>query len=106
MNTTNTEGVFDQAKGKVKQAVGEAFNNQQLANEGAADQVKGHAKEAWGNVKDTASRLGHDDATAARENGAETGHDVRTSVANAAANAKDAINRGLNNLEREHAKHS
>ena len=58
MNTTNAEGVFDQAKGKVKQALGETFNNEKLANEGAVDQVKGHAKEAWGNVKDAASDIG------------------------------------------------
>ena len=32
MNSTKAEGVLDQAKGKVKQAVGETFNNQKLAN--------------------------------------------------------------------------
>src|ERR1700678_4343300 len=58
MNTTKAAGVLDQAKGKVKQVVGETFNNQKLANEGAADQVKGNVKEAWGNVKDTANRIG------------------------------------------------
>ena len=54
MNSSNVEGVFDQAKGKIKQAFGEATDNHSLANSGAADQVKGHAKEAWGNVKDAA----------------------------------------------------
>jgi uncharacterized protein YjbJ (UPF0337 family) len=103
MNATNTEGVFDQAKGKVKQAVGEAFNNQELANEGAADQVKGHVKEAWGNVKDTASHIGHDDAAETQAKAEENGHDARTSVTSAAENVKDSINRGLHNLEREHA---
>jgi uncharacterized protein YjbJ (UPF0337 family) len=68
MNTTKTEGVFDQAKGKVKQAVGETFNNQKLANEGAADQVKGHVKEAWGNVKDTANQVHREDAANIRAN--------------------------------------
>ena len=104
MNSTKAEGVFDQAKGKVKQAVGEAFNNQRLANEGAADQVKGHAKEAWGNVKDTARAVGRDNATEADVRAENTGHNVRTSIANAAADAKDSINRGLDHLRNEHAK--
>ncbi len=103
MNTTNTEGKFDQIKGKVKQGIGETFNDQSLANEGAADQVKGHAKEAWGNIKDTASKIGNDDATEARAHGEETGHDLRTSITNAAEHVKDSINRGLHNTEEEHA---
>jgi uncharacterized protein YjbJ (UPF0337 family) len=105
MNTTKTEGVFDQAKGKVKQAVGETFNNQKLANEGAADQVKGHVKEAWGNVKDTANQVHREDAADARVHTETTGHDARNSVTNAAANVKDSINRGLDNLKRDHDKH-
>jgi uncharacterized protein YjbJ (UPF0337 family) len=103
MNTTNTEGVFDQAKGKVKQTLGEAFNNQELANEGAADQVKGHVKEAWGNVKDTASHISHDEAAETQTTAEANGHDARTSITNAAEKAKDSINRGLHNLEQEHA---
>ena len=59
MNESNATGVFDQVKGKIKQAFGEATDNQSLANEGAADQVKGHAEEAWGNVKDTAHDVSH-----------------------------------------------
>jgi uncharacterized protein YjbJ (UPF0337 family) len=104
MNTSNTEGKFDQIKGKVEQAVGETFHDQSLANEGAADQVKGHAKEAWGNVKDTAHNLTTDDAAEAKAEGHETGHDFRTSVANAAESVKESINRGLHNVEAEHAK--
>ena len=102
MNTTNTEGVFDQAKGKVKQALGETFNNQELANEGAADQVKGHVKEAWGNVKDTADHVRRDDAAEAHTHAETTGHDARNSVTNAAEHVKDSINRGLDNLKKDH----
>ncbi len=104
MNESNTEGKFDQMKGKVKQTLGETFNDQSLANEGAADQVKGHAKEAWGNVKDTANKVGTDNAAETRTEGREEGHDFRTSVANAAESVKDSINRGLHNVESEHAK--
>ena len=99
MNTSNAEGVFDQAKGKVKQAVGEAFNNQELANEGAADQVKGHAKEAWGNVKDAARDIGNRHATDADTVESTSGHNVRSSVTNAAADVKDSINRGIDHLK-------
>ncbi len=106
MNTSKTEGVFDQAKGKIKQAVGEATNNQSLANSGAADQVKGHAKEAWGNVKDTAADLNERAAArtetrtdATRADAHAEGNHLRDKVANTAANVKDSINRGLDNLE-------
>ncbi len=99
MNTSHAEGAFDNAKGKVKQAIGETFNDQSLANEGAADQVKGHAKEAWGSVKDTASDIGSN-AKAKHEVQAEkSSHDFRQSVTNAAAHAKESIQRGLDHLE-------
>ena len=100
MNTSHVEGAFDQAKGKVKQAVGETFNDQSLANEGAADQVKGHAKEAWGSVKDTAHDLGSSSRATNTEARAEAdAHDARTSVADAAANVKEKLQHGLDNLK-------
>ena len=100
MNDSKAEGIFDEAKGKLKQALGETFNDQKLANSGAADEVKGHAKETWGNVKDTAQDLGKSntaDRTAADAH--QTGHDVRSSITSAAENAKDSIKRGLDHLE-------
>ena len=100
MNTSHVEGAFDQAKGKVKQAVGETFNDQSLANEGAADQVKGHAKEAWGSVKDTAHDLGNSSRATTTEVRAENdAHDTRNSVANAAANVRESIQHGLDKLK-------
>ena len=98
MNKSNAAGVLDQAKGKVKQAVGETFNNQKLANEGAADQVKGHAEEAWGNVKDAASNMGNRHSAEAHD----TAHNVRNSMTSAAANAKESINRGLDHMKAKH----
>ena len=99
MNSSNVEGVFDQAKGKIKQAFGEATDNQSLANSGAADQVKGHAKEAWGNVKDAAHDTGTVHETRAEEREHAEGHNLRESLTSTAANVKDSINRGLNHLE-------
>lgn len=108
MNDSKAAGVFNEAKGKVKQAVGETFNDQSMANEGAADQVKGHAQQAWGSVKDTAHDVSHDRTThvagTTQADAHETGHDIRSGIANAAANVKDSIQRGLDHIE-HHDKH-
>ncbi|MHB8388965.1 MAG: CsbD family protein, partial [Acidobacteriaceae bacterium] len=56
MNKDQVEGKTDQVAGKIKQKVGEAVGNDNLANRGVADQVKGAAKETWGNVKDAANQ--------------------------------------------------
>lgn len=101
MNSTNVEGNFDVAKGKVKQAIGETFNNQGLANEGAADEVKGHAKEAWGNVKDAARDIGNRHEAEATTTGENAGHDIRTSITDAAAHAKESISRGVDHLKHD-----
>ena len=102
MNTSHVEGAVDQAKGKIKQAAGETFNDQSLANEGAADQVKGHAKEAWGSVKDTAHDLAHPDRTSTTEVHAEKdAHDTRNSISNAAAHVKESIQHGMDKLDRK-----
>lgn len=102
MNDSTAAGVFNEAKGKLKQAFGETFNDQSVANDGAADEVKGHAQQTWGSVRDTAHDLtsqqpapvavpAHRDET--------SGHDMRTSVTDAAANAKRSIQHGLDHLE-------
>ncbi len=100
MNESNASGLLDQAKGKVKQAFGEATDNQSLANEGAADQVKGNVKEAWGNTKDTAHDLSHSrTAEKTHEDSTHTSNSLRDDVTNAAEHAKQSMNRGLDNLK-------
>ena len=100
MNNSKAAGAFDEAKGKVKQALGETFNDQSLANKGAAEQVKGHAEQAWGSVKDTASDLKHSNkATEEKAHAEHTGHSVRDSITNAAKDAKESIQRGLGHVE-------
>lgn len=100
MNTSKTEGIFDEAKGKVKQGVGEVFNDQSLANSGAADQVKGHAEETWGNVKDSAHDAVNSSVADRTENKAEnTAHNLRDNVTSAAEHVSDSVKRGLHNLE-------
>lgn len=90
MNEIKAEGIVDQAKGKIKQAFGDATGDQKTANSGVADEVKGHAKEAWGNVKDTASDMNYRSA-GPDDRGARDDHSVRESITSAAENAKDSI---------------
>ena len=45
---------MDQAKGKVKQAVGDLTDNDELRREGKADETAGKAKEKVGDLKDKA----------------------------------------------------
>ncbi len=90
--TENTlSGKFNQIAGKVKQTVGEATNNDKLANEGAAQQVKGHAEEAWGSVKHAANE------TAAEHNVVHENkaHDVRESIVSTAQNVKEHVQNAI-----------
>ena len=98
MNNDTIAGKFDQAKGKVKQAVGEAFNDQSLANSGAADEVKGAARETWGKTKDAASN-----ATQSKRTTAEAdAHDLRVKVTHSAENVKDSIANKFDNAKGRH----
>ncbi len=100
MNTTKVEGEFDEAKGKVKQGLGETFNDQSLANSGAADQVKGHVKEAWGDTKDAAHDVTHGTTADSAEVHAEhTGHNIREGITHAAESVKDSIKHGIDKIE-------
>ena len=47
----------DQAKGKVKEAVGDLTDDERLKNEGKADQLVGDAKEVVKNVADKADEV-------------------------------------------------
>ena len=99
MNESKTEGIFDQAKGKLKQAFGEATDNQSLANEGTADQVKGYVKEAWGDTKDTASDLTDRHTADVHEEAHTEGNSLRDKITHAADSFKDSVKSGLDHLE-------
>ncbi len=79
--------------------MGDATNNQSVANEGAADEVKGHAEQTWGNVKDTAHEVTHGSTTTASAESQHTSHNLRDDVTNAAEHMKEGINHGLDNLK-------
>jgi uncharacterized protein YjbJ (UPF0337 family) len=48
MNRDEIDGKADQIKGKVKQAVGDVTDDEQLRDEGVADEVGGDAQEGFG----------------------------------------------------------
>ena len=96
MSDSTVKGKFDEAAGKLKQGVGEAVNDQSLANSGATQQVKGHAEQAWGSVKEA-----FQDKSAEQQPNAEAGaHDVRDRVSSTAQNVKEHIEAGIDNLRR------
>ena len=99
MNKENVTGKLDQAAGKVKQKVGEAFGDQKLANSGAAQQVKGAAKEAWGNAKDTAAEVGDRARAQGHTATEEKAHDIREKITSTAQNVKEKINAKLDDAK-------
>ena len=50
-NRDEIEGKVDRAKGSVKETVGRAVNDQDLADEGRADKVGGSVQEGFGKVR-------------------------------------------------------
>jgi uncharacterized protein YjbJ (UPF0337 family) len=51
------EGKWDEVKGKVKEGVGDATDDESLEAEGKKDQVKGAGKQAWGGVKNAGEKV-------------------------------------------------
>jgi uncharacterized protein YjbJ (UPF0337 family) len=52
MDKDRVQGSLDQAKGKVKEGVGNLTGDQKLKGEGKADQVAGKVENAVGSAKD------------------------------------------------------
>jgi uncharacterized protein YjbJ (UPF0337 family) len=55
---TRTEGMIDEAKGKVKDTVGRATGNERTEGEGKLDEVKGNIKQGAADTKDTIEDTG------------------------------------------------
>jgi len=109
MNRDTVEGKFDQVKGKAKQSIGEAIGNDKLANSGTVDQVKGAAKEVWGNAKDTFHAVAGEahaccstQHNEAKQQAADTAHDVREKITSTAQNVKNAVSAKADAIQREH----
>jgi uncharacterized protein YjbJ (UPF0337 family) len=52
MDADRIKGSANQAKGKIKEVAGKAIGDSKLQSEGVADQVKGKVQNAVGGVKD------------------------------------------------------
>ncbi|MHB1935929.1 MAG: CsbD family protein [Acidobacteriaceae bacterium] len=91
MNKDQVAGKADQVKGKIKQGVGEAVGNDDLANRGVGDQVKGAAKETWGNVKDAANKTHEQHA-----------HDTRENVSRTVEDTKNRVNDKIDAIKEQH----
>ena len=51
MNKDELNGNVDKLKGKLKEAVGDATDDQQLHDEGVADEVAGNVEEGFGKAR-------------------------------------------------------
>jgi uncharacterized protein YjbJ (UPF0337 family) len=66
-NRDEVEGKLDQAKGKTKETIGRAINDDELAAEGRADNAGGKVEEGFGKarrkvgeaIEDVGNELGH-----------------------------------------------
>jgi uncharacterized protein YjbJ (UPF0337 family) len=95
MNKEQVTGKVDELKGRVKQSVGEATGNQQLANEGTADQIKGAAKQTWGNVKETAN----ESVNLHKDEAAQHAADTRAKLRDGANEIKEKIDAKLDTIK-------
>jgi uncharacterized protein YjbJ (UPF0337 family) len=50
-NSDEVEGKIDQAKGKVKETVGDLIGDDEMEAEGKVDHAEGEAQETWGKAK-------------------------------------------------------
>ena len=50
-NSDEMEGKWDQAKGRVKEGLGKALDDDDLEAEGTADRVSGNVQEGYGKAK-------------------------------------------------------
>ena len=53
-NENQAEGKWEQAKGTVKEHVGDAIDNEKMEYEGKLEQGKGEVREGLGNLQDDA----------------------------------------------------
>lgn len=60
MNKDELNGKVDRLKGQVKQAVGDATDDQRLHDEGVADEAAGNVEEGFGKVRRKVGDALHD----------------------------------------------
>lgn len=103
MNEDTIAGKFEEVKGKVKQAFGEATGDQSTANSGTADQVKGNAQQTWGNTKDAASDVVGSNRTNATQRSETAANETRDNIASKSENLKDKVSDKLEDFKERHS---
>jgi len=51
MNNDEMKGKGDQAKGRVKEGIGDLTKDDRMRNEGTKDEIKGKAQESYGSAR-------------------------------------------------------
>ena len=59
-NEQQNEGRLEQARGTVKEAVGDATDNERMQREGEWDKAKGNVREAVGDLREGAEDVAED----------------------------------------------
>jgi len=60
MNKDELDGKIDRLKGNIKEAVGDATDDEQLRDEGIADQASGNVQEGFGKARRKVGDVIHD----------------------------------------------
>jgi uncharacterized protein YjbJ (UPF0337 family) len=60
MNKDEMDGKLDRMKGNIKEAVGDATNDESLRDEGIADQASGNVQEGFGKARRKVGDALHD----------------------------------------------
>ena len=59
-NEQQNEGKLEQARGTVKENVGDAIGNERMEREGEMDQAKGHVREGVGDLREGVDKAADD----------------------------------------------
>ena len=59
-NEQQNEGKLEQARGNIKEGVGDAIGDKKMEREGQVDQAKGHVKEGVGDLKEGVDKAADD----------------------------------------------
>jgi uncharacterized protein YjbJ (UPF0337 family) len=59
-NEQQNEGKLEQARGNIKEGVGDAIGDEHMQREGELDQAKGHVREGVGDVREGIDKAADD----------------------------------------------
>lgn len=59
-NDQQNEGMLEQARGNIKEGLGDATGNKQMEHEGKIDQAKGNVREGVGDIREGVDRAADD----------------------------------------------